>query len=136
MIEQRQRSCADNRIPTSHQPGDCRDRHRAGNERLLATAPERIHIAPCRELEPWRLADADELQALREARQADLIGRGPYTRRAILALALLDGLPALLDRRQVPAAAPGADDPQTSVRTVEREPPANGQLFDDLIRAE
>src|SRR5580704_7856844 len=118
--ELRQRSRADDRKSTSHQPGDCRDRHRAGKDRLLATAPERVHIPPRRELGARRFADVYELEALREARQPDLIGRGPHPRRAILALALLDGLPALLDRRQVPAAALGADDPQSSSRAVER----------------
>jgi len=51
-------------------------------------------------------------------------------------LALLDRLPALVDRGQVPAPASGTDDPQSSLPGVEGQPPSNGEGLDALIDAE
>ena len=57
-------------------------------------------------------------------------------RAAERSLALFDRLPALLERREIPAAAVVADDPQSSLVGVEREPTADRKVLDTLIRAE
>ncbi len=49
------------------------------------------------------------------------------------ALAFLDRLPPLLERREIPAAAVGAHDPQPALRAVERETSADREVLDRLF---
>jgi hypothetical protein len=48
-------------------------------------------------------------------------------RRAKAALAVVDRLPTLLDRGEVPARAATADDPEPALLRIEREPPPDGE---------
>ena len=56
--------------------------------------------------------------------------------RADAALKVFDGFPALLERREVPAVARRADDPEPALCGVERKAAANGETFYEIIRAE
>ena len=95
-----------------------------------------IPIPPGGELRTQRLPDSYKFQPLRVARDADVPGRRPRARGAEKPLTLLDRLPPLLERRQVPALALPAHDPEPSLRPVEGEAAPDGEVLDHLIRPE
>src|SRR5207237_641777 len=68
--------------------------------------------------------------------EPNLVGRDTEPGGAELPLRLLDGLPARLQRREVPALALPADDPQPPPRPVVRETAAHGERFEHLVTAE
>src|SRR5205823_973122 len=97
----------------------------AGNEHLAAAAPaELVAVAPRRELGTQRLADPDQDRAVAELRHSDVFRGDPATRDAVDLFRLLDRLPALLERGEVPSLAVGADHPEAALGRIEREPPA------------
>jgi hypothetical protein len=103
---------------------------------LPASSPELVAVTPRRELRPLRLADSYELETLAESGEPDLISRNPELRRTVRPLTLLDRFPPFLDRREVPALAPPAHDPQASLRGVERKPAPDGKMLDRFVGSE
>src|SRR6185503_15944293 len=57
-------------------------------------------------------------------------------RAAIEPLALLDGFPSLVQRRQVPPAASRANDPQPSAYAVECQPGPSREVLNHVVLAE
>src|SRR5450759_1867848 len=106
------------------------------NDVLPAAPPELISVTPGRELGPLWFSDAHELEPLIETCQPDLLGRNTKLRVAVRPLALLDGLQALIDGRQIPAFAFPAHHPQASLRGVECEPSPDWKVLDRLVGAE
>jgi hypothetical protein len=119
-----------------------RDEVRTADEEtrlLLAFDPEPRQpsaVPPRRDLRQQRRADANELESAAELRQADVVGRHPEARAAEAALALVDRLPALLERRQVPSPTARAHDPQAPLPRIEREPPPDGERREEVVRAQ
>jgi len=114
----------------------CRE-PRAGDDDLsLSSPPELIPIPPRRELRPQRLADPYELCTVTKSSEPDLVRRGAEARAAVQTLCVLDRLPSLFERREVPPFAGWAYDPKPSLRRVERETAANGKVLDRLVRPE
>src|SRR5215204_5390667 len=108
-----------------------------GDQHLTAAPPaELIAVAPRRELRAQRLTDANELRAVAKTSETDLIRRRAQPRASIQPLGVLDRLPPFLKWRQVPALACRTDDPQTSLRRVERESAADGEMLDRLVGSE
>ena len=99
----------------------------------LSSPPELVTVAPRRELGAHGLADPHERQPFGVPRQADVVGRNANPRVPEDALAVLDRLPALLQRRQVPAFAFPADHPEAPPGGIEGEPAADGEGLDDLV---
>ena len=86
---------------------------------LAPAAAKLIAVAPRGHLGTQRAADAHELESLTQLREPDVVGRDTDAGLGELALALLDRFPPLLDRRQVPALAAAAHDPEPPFRRVE-----------------
>jgi hypothetical protein len=109
--------------------------HDAGRRDISGRVQPRAHqpatehrpIAPRRELRAQRLSDAHQLQSLGQSGQTDVVGGGSEHRATKPTLTRFDCLPPLLERRQVPAAAPQADDPETPFLGVECQAAANGE---------
>ena len=101
-----------------------------------AAAAELVAVAPRRHLRTLRIADAHELEPFLEPRETDLVGGHAQPGGAEGALALLDRLPALLERGEVPALALPAHDPEPALRRVEREPSPDREVLDRLVAAE
>src|SRR5919201_2932894 len=100
-----------------------------------ATA-ELVAVTPRGDLGTQRAADAHQLETLRQARQPDVVCRHAQARRCEPALAVLDCFPAFFERREVPALALLANDPQSALRRVKRQTSTDGERLDDLVRAE
>src|SRR5690606_9696247 len=96
----------------------------------LSRAPPRRHLA--RE----RLAHADQPRAVRQLREPDVLGVHAQPRVAEPLLRLLDGLPTLLDGRQVPAHALRAHRPEAPLPRVERDAAPNGESLEHFVLAE
>ena len=93
---------ADDRAAGYH-PTDHREAS-AGDDNLPRTATsELISVSPRGELRPHRRANTDELRAVGEPRQSDLRRGDAAPRVTVELLRLLDRLPALIERREVPA---------------------------------
>ena len=110
---------------THDEPG----RHRHTNTRgdRLRTAPsELIAVAPRRELRTLRLADAHQLRTVGQAGQSDIVRAHPHARIAKRSLALLDRLPPLVERCEIPALTATADDPEPTVARVECDATSDG----------
>src|SRR5690606_2785828 len=112
-------------------PADDRGRRRRDP---LATSPELVAVPPRRELRSQRLADANQLEPLRQPGQSDVLRRDPLPRPAERSLTRFDRLPALLERREVPTLAVAADDPEPTLRRVERQPSPDGERLDRFVR--
>ena len=114
------------------------DEHRRAADQVLpaAAASELVAIAPRRHLRTLRITDAHELEPFLEPRETDLVGGHAQPGGAEGALALLDRLPALLERREVPPLALPAHDPEPALRRVEREPSPHRKVLDRLVAAE
>src|SRR5690606_21307636 len=67
---------------------------------------------------------------------ADVLRGCPDARIAEAPLARLDRLPSLLERREVPAFALAAHDPEAAAIGVEGEAPADREVLHDFVRAE
>jgi hypothetical protein len=104
--------------------------------RVTPTATELGAVAPRRKLRAKGRPDAHQLEPLTQPRQADVVGGGAQSRPAIETLALVDRLPALLERREIPSPATRTDDPQSALRRVEGEPAADREPLDGLVDAE
>ncbi len=115
---------------------DGRPTDRRVQQSPLASSPELIAVPPGSELVPERSAHPDELKALGEPREPDIVRRRSETRVVEPPLARLDRLPARIQRREVPPFAAPADDPQTAARGVERETSADRKLLDRLVRSQ
>jgi hypothetical protein len=86
-----------------------------------------------RELGAERRPHAHQLQPLAQLREADVVGGDAHARGAEEPLALLDGLPPFLDRREVPPLARAADHPEPSLARVERHAAADRELLEHLV---
>src|SRR6185312_13667235 len=118
-----------------HDPAHTND-GTAGNEQLATPAPaELIAVAPRREFRPERLADAHQRRTVAKLRQPDVVGRHTTSRVTKQSLGSLDSLPALFERREVPALAMWTHDPQASLGGVKREAPSNRKGFQRLVGA-
>jgi hypothetical protein len=95
-----------------------------------------LAVAPRRELGAQRLPDANEVEPLSQGGEADVVGGNAQRRSPECPFALLDRLPALLDRREVPVATLCAHRPQPPSGRIERQPSADGKVLDDVVRAE
>jgi hypothetical protein len=103
---------------------------------LGAAAPELIAIAPSCELRAeWR-SDTHQLGAIAKSRESDVVAADPHARPAKKSLALFDGFPSFIERREVPSLAVSADDPELAARGVEREAVADGHRLDRFVAAE
>jgi hypothetical protein len=71
---------------------------RCGNDATHAAPPELAPVAPGGEFAALRPADANELHSFRDVGQPDIVGREALRCVVELALALLDRLPALVQR--------------------------------------
>src|SRR5688500_7645828 len=131
------RSGRDARGDQAHRhAAECRGRGTNADDPVASPATELIAISPGGELRTLRDADAHDLEPLLQPGEADVLGRRPEARVAEAALALLDRLPPLLERREVPPLASTADDPQPSLRRVKRQALPHGKLLDRRVRAE
>src|SRR5690606_16419885 len=97
------------------------------------TAPELVAVAPRRKLRSQRLANADEVEPIRRPRQTHILRGHPLARIAIQPLARLNGLPALFERREAPAFARAADDPQPAATRVKRQSATDGHLLQHVV---
>ena len=116
--------------PAAPQPGRRGERHPA------PPPPKLVPVAPRGELRPQRFPDAHQREALRVTGKADVVGGNAEVRVPEDPLAVLDGLPALFQRREVPAFALAADDPEEAAGGVERETASHGERLDNLVGAE
>lgn len=111
--------------------------HGPGDQHLpLAPRAELIAIAPRRHLGALRLTNADEIHALTQPREADIVRAHAQPRIAKAPLHGLNRFPALVQRREVPTRAGATDDPQTPAPRIERETGAHGKAFEGLVLAE
>src|SRR5690348_4147251 len=69
-------------------------------------------------------------------RERDVVGGDAQAGAAEETLAAVDRLPSLLERREVPARAPRADDPEPPLRRIERQPPSYRAGGDVIVGAE
>ena len=99
-------------------------------------AAELVAVPPRRHFGAHRGPDADELQPLPDARQSDVLRGHAQPRVRELSFALFDRFPSLFDRREIPALALSAHDPQSPTRRVEHEAAADREMLDHLVRAE
>ena len=93
-------------------------------------------VAPRSELRTQRTANANELGAVSKTGKPHVIRLRAQALGAEFAFALLDGFPALLDRREIPARAVRADDPQPSFVRIERQASPDWEVLDGLVLAE
>ena len=106
---------------------DRSNRQRHHESELLATAcPKTLAVAPRRELDARRLADAHEVVAA-PPHERHLLGRCGDTALPRRARQRLDLLEPVVERREVPARALGADHPQPAFPLVERQPPPDAE---------
>src|SRR5690606_15686131 len=111
--------------------------HAGAVEPRIAIAPrEALAVAPRGELRPQRLPDADEIRAVTQRGEADLLGGHTLLRIAVEALPFLDAFPARLQRREVPLPAAGTHDPETPARLVEGEALPDREVLDGLVATE
>src|SRR5678815_6103791 len=103
---------------------------------LRLDARESRSVAPRRDLRQQRRSNANELEAAAKARQADVVGGHPEACAAEQPLGLIDRLPALLERREVPSPASGANDPEPTLFRIERQPSANREGRQKVIGGE
>ena len=92
--------------------------------------------APRRALGPQRAADANQVRAVGETREPDVIRLRPEPPGAEFALARLHGFPTLFDGREIPARTVRADDPEPALGGIERQTPPDGEMLDDVISSE
>src|SRR5690606_34967110 len=96
--------------------GERQPSHGSGQRRpageLQSSSAQPFAVAPRRELGAQRLPDADEIQPFAQRGEPYVVRGNPQRRCAEGALALLDRLPALLYRCEVPVAALRADRPE------------------------
>src|SRR5688572_19790755 len=131
--------------PAGQDAGRCaRDQHApahggrtdADQDRFRPAPPELVAVPPRGELRSLWFTDANELEAFRKSREADVVRRDALPRVMKQPLARLDRLPTFFDRRQVPLFALSTDDPQPALSLVERESPSDRKRLYDLVRAE
>ncbi|MBK9065368.1 MAG: hypothetical protein IPL76_00610 [Gemmatimonadetes bacterium] len=108
----------------------------APRARTAVAAHEGLAVPPRRELRQHRMPDPHQLEPAAQSRQAHLAGADPHRRGAEPALALLDGLPAVVERGQVPPPAAGTDHPEATACRVEGEAPPDGAALDLVIPAQ
>src|SRR5262249_18225221 len=111
---------------------DCAGEH----EMALTTTSELIAVTPRRHFRSLRLANADELEAFRNSREPDVVRRHAQSCRTEQPLALLDGFPAFLDRREIPSLTFSADHPQASTRGIERQTSTDREMLDRFVLAQ
>jgi hypothetical protein len=109
--------------------------HRRADQVAYPSLPDLATVAPGGELTTLRPADTDQLSALADLGEPDVVGGEALRRIVELLLAFLDRLPALVQRRQVPAPAALTDDPQPPLLLVEGEAAADGKILDGLVSA-
>src|ERR1051325_3234354 len=108
------------------EPDRC-NRQRHHEPELLALAcPKTLAVAPGRELYAWRLPDAYEVVAA-PTDERHLLGRRGDTALPRRARQRFDLLEPVVEGREVPAGALGADHPQPAFPLVERQPPPNAE---------
>ena len=107
-------------------------RESAAGDELRPPAPraEVAAIAPRGELRAQRRADADQLESVAKPRETDVVGRHAHVGAAKGALALLDRLPTLLERREIPSPAVMSRRPTAVPTRVERQTPADREMLD------
>src|SRR5262249_37195940 len=93
-------------------------------------------VAPRGDLVAERRADAHEFEAPARLGQADVVGGIAEPRLAKQSFALLHGLPALLEWREVPATARRAHDPEASLGGVEGNAAPDGQADEHVVAAQ
>jgi hypothetical protein len=93
-------------VATPHHAGthQAQTAHTPGEARAIASR-EPFPVPPRRELRAPRASDAHQIHALGQAREADLVGGKARANSGEAPLALLDRLPSLLQRREIPAPA-------------------------------
>ena len=97
---------------------------------------ESLAVTPGGEFGALRLADSHQVGAVGHARHADLVGGNPLAAVSEELLRLLDRLPALLERGQIPLGAAGADDPEAALGGVKGEATAHRKALERLVGAE
>ena len=102
-------------------------------DRAPTPAPELVAVAPRSELGALGLADAHQRQSLRMAGETDVVGGDADAGVPEEALAVLDRFPALLQRREVPAFALHAHDPEAAADRVEGQPAPHWERLHHLI---
>ena len=118
------------------------DESRAAHEQpgpnvgLGLEANESRAVAPRRDLGKQRRPDANELESAAELGEADVVGRHAQPGAAEESLGLVDRLPALLERREVPASALRADHPEPPLLRIVRQPTPDGKGRKVVIGAE
>src|SRR5688572_12124579 len=117
-------------------PRDGGDADARVDEMTASPAAELIAVSPRGHLGTQRGADAHELQPFAQPGQSDVVGGRAQTRLGEQALALLDRLPALLERGEVPPLAGPAHDPEPPLRRVERKATPYWEMLNDLVLAE
>ncbi len=117
----------------------CADRRDAAADHQHLSSPppsELIAVSPGRKFGPQRLADPHERRSVAHLGQAYVVGRQAAARIGEQLLGRFDRFPALLERRQIPAFAVRADDPQPPALGVERQALADRKRLERLIGAE
>src|SRR5690606_1368614 len=107
----------------------------ADQQRAPPPPAELVPVAPGGELRALRCADPDQLEPLPVPGKADLVSGDAHAGLPEDPLGRLDRLPALLDRRQVPALTPTAHHPDAAARRLARDPAADRDALEHLVRA-
>src|ERR1019366_7500191 len=110
----------------------------ARNHREMFPSPpvELIAIPPRRHLGTPRLTHPHQRRALLHSREPDVVRRHAKLRVAKQPLTLLDRLPSLLERTEIPSLTRAAHDPQAALRGVERQATADREVLDRLVLPE
>src|SRR5262249_12789582 len=99
-------------------------------------ANEASAVAPRRDLRKQSRPDSNELETAAEAREADVVRRHAETRAAKQSFSVVDRLPSLLERREVPTATSRADHPEPATLGIEREPSADREGRQKVVRSQ
>jgi hypothetical protein len=99
-------------------------------------AAQQAAIAPGGNLRLEGGTDPDQGEAFGEVGQTDVVGGIADSGGGKAPLAFFDRLPALVERREVPALAGRTDDPEPPLPRVERQPGADGERRQDGVGAE
>ncbi len=96
----------------------------------LVSSLESLSVPPRREFGAEGISDPDQLETLGQPGETDVVGGHPDVGPAEVAFALLDRLPAILERGEVPPAAGTADHPEAAPGLVVGDAPTDREVFD------
>ena len=83
-----------------------------------------------------RIANPNQLRAIAQPGQPDVVGAMAQSRITKQPLGALNCLPTFFEWGQIPLRAVRAHDPQSTFGGIEREPPADRKYFDRFVAAQ